>query len=89
VYIQLFPSNGCCTVVGFHSCYMATGLHDTILFSDLASPVSVSDQKSVYISYISHACSRPSPLNFLSFDHRKVFGEQVVESYPQSPITFL
>jgi hypothetical protein len=29
---ELFPSNGCCTVACSHSCYLAIGLHVTILW---------------------------------------------------------
>jgi hypothetical protein len=28
---ELFPSNGCCTVVCLHSCYLAVGLQVTVL----------------------------------------------------------
>jgi hypothetical protein len=31
VSTELFPSNGCCTVACLHSCYLAVGLHATIL----------------------------------------------------------
>jgi hypothetical protein len=31
VSTELFPSNGCCAVACLHSCYLAVGLHVTIL----------------------------------------------------------
>jgi hypothetical protein len=31
VSTELFPGNGCCTVACLHSCYLAMGLHVTIL----------------------------------------------------------
>jgi hypothetical protein len=31
VFTELFPSNGCCTVACLHNCYLAMGLHVTLL----------------------------------------------------------
>jgi hypothetical protein len=32
VSTELFPSNDCCTVACLHSCYLALGLHVTVLY---------------------------------------------------------